>query len=110
MTDITDRLRLEYEKADDTDTEQTLWDAKDEIERLRAALAKREAVAGVLPRHDFQKDVIDAAVVWWKHNRPIGWDQRTHIQHPVANCVADGEANLARHVASMLAAAQKGGE
>jgi len=46
MTDITDRLRLEYEKADDTDTEQTLWDAKDEIERLRVELEKKRDLLG----------------------------------------------------------------
>jgi hypothetical protein len=46
MTDITDRLRLEYAKADDTDTEQTVWDAKDEIERLRAELEKKRDLLG----------------------------------------------------------------
>lgn len=46
--------------------------------------------------------VIEAALLWWRHNRPLGWRKAKHLECPEINCTGRPECRLARAVAKLL--------
>jgi hypothetical protein len=47
--------------------------------------------------------VADAAVAWWRDNRPLGWNQKKHLAYPSINCTGHAsETRLALAVTELI--------
>ncbi len=50
-----------------------------------------------------EKEVIRAAILWWRGKRPVGWNGDQHRQNPAVNANNEAETELAHAVAVLSA-------
>ena len=48
-----------------------------------------------------ERQILAAAIRWWRNKRPIGWTERKHLEHPLVNVTTSPA--LARAVAKHIA-------
>lgn len=54
-----------------------------------------------------EREVVDAALYWWRQHRPVAWTEREHLDNPTINCIGVTEKQLAFSCA-VLAEARSG--
>ena len=55
----------------------------------------------------YEKEIVNAAIAFWKRHRPCAWDHKTHLDNPRVNASNDDEIRLCRAVASRFKAKKK---
>lgn len=53
-----------------------------------------------------EKLLIIAAINWWKHNRPVSFNEADHLENPTINCPTLPDKRLAQAVADYLEVAR----
>lgn len=58
-----------------------------------------------LPLSDsLHRQVVRAALAWWRERCPASWDEGKHLDIPAVNCSSDAENELADAVAALVSA------
>ena len=68
--------------------------------------ATKKAVSVSVEMATYQA-LAEAAVLWWRLHRPLGWGETQHLDNPAINCMNAGEGHLAVGVARLVALRQQ---